>query len=107
MKYTHYAPKVKTVVAVDEIHAVNEYDKCVLEGGKPVLVFRDIYGNAFGDRNVIDLGKTAEDYARNIYSVLRSAEEEYDEIIIEELHGKGMEFSVMNRVYKSAGNKLV
>ena len=107
MKYTHYAPKVKTVVAVDENHAIAEYDKCVLEGGKPVLVFRDIYGNTFGDRKVIDLGKTAEDYARNIYSVLRSAEEEYDEIIIEELHGKGMEFSVMNRVYKSAGNKLV
>lgn len=107
MKYTHYAPKVHTVVAVSVASAIAEYDKCVKNGGKPVLVYRGIYGDDLGDRNVIDLGRTPEDYARSIYSALRDAEEKYDEIIIEELHGKGMEFSVMNRVYKSAGNKLV
>lgn len=107
MKYTHYAPKVHTVVAVSLENAIAEYDKCKGEGGKPVLVYRGIYGDKIEDRNLIDLGRTTEDYARNIYSALRDAEEKYDEIIIEELHGKGMEFSVMNRVYKSAGNKLV
>ncbi len=107
MKYTHYAPKVTTVVAVNVDHAVEEYDKCVRNGGNPVLVYRDVYRDKTGDRKVIDLGITAEDYARNIYSALRRAEEVYDEIIIEELHGGGMEYSVMNRVYKSAGDKLV
>lgn len=107
MKYTHYAPKVKTVVALDHKHAVTEYDKCLENGGNPVLVYRGIFKDILGERNLIDLGRTPEDYARNIYSALRTAEEKYDEIIIEELHGKGIEFSVMNRVYKSAGNKLV
>ena len=107
MKYTHYAPKVHTVVAVSLESAVSEYDRCKNAGGNPVLVYRDIYGEALRDKNIIDLGRTPEDYARNIYSALRDAEEKYDEIIIEELHGKGMEFSVMNRVYKSAGNKMV
>ena len=106
MKYTHYAPKVHTVVATSHESAIKEYDNSVKAGGNPVLVYRGIY-DVLGDRNLIDLGRTPEDYARNIYSALRDAEEKYDEIIIEELHGKGIEFSVMNRVYKSAGNKLV
>ena len=106
MKYTHYAPKVHTVVATSHESAIKEYDNSVKAGGNPVLVYRGIY-DVFGNRNLIDLGRTSEDYARNIYSALRDAEEKYDEIIIEELHGKGIEFSVMNRVYKSAGNKLV
>ena len=107
MKYTHYAPKVKTVVAVSPQHAVEEYDKCVKEGGNPVLVYRNIYKDVTGDRRVIDLGVSPEDYARNIYSALREGEQIADEIIIEELHGGGIEYSVMNRVYKSAGDKLV
>ncbi len=107
MKYTHYAPKVDTVVAVDVHHGMAEYDRCVAEGGKPVLVFRNAYRDVIGNREIIDLGTTADDYARNIYSALREAEERFDEIIIEELHGGGIEYSVMNRVYKSAGDKLV
>ena len=106
MKYTHYAPKVPTVVATTIEHAVAEYDKTISEGGNPVLVYRGIYESIDG-RNLIDLGVTAEDYARNVYSALREAEINFDQIIIEELHGGGIEYSVMNRVYKSAGNKLV
>ena len=106
MKYTHYAPKVLTVVARSVDSALSEYNKSVAEGGNPVLVYRNIYDELRG-KSLIDLGKTPEDYARNIYSALRSAEDKYDEIIIEELHGQGIEFSVMNRVYKSAGNKMV
>ena len=106
MKYTHYAPKVLTVVARSVDSALSEYNKRIAEGGNPVLVYRNIYDELSG-KSLIDLGKTPEDYARNIYSALRSAEDKYDEIIIEELHGQGIEFSVMNRVYKSAGNKMV
>ncbi len=107
MKYTHYAPKVETVVAENVDHAVAEYDKSVGEGKNPVLVFRDVYRDKTGDRNIIDLGITADDYARNIYSALRKAENIYDKIIVEELHGNGMEFSVMNRVLKAASNVIV
>ena len=106
MKYTHYAPKVPTVVATTIEHAVAEYDKTISEGGNPVLVYRGIYESIDG-RNLIDLGVTAEDYARNVYSALREAEINFDQIIIEELHGGGIEYSVMNRVYKSAGEKTV
>ncbi len=107
MKYTHYAPKVDTVTAVNIDHAVNEYDKQASLGKNPVIVARDIYRDTLKDRNLISLGITVEDYTRNIYSALHTAEKEYDYIIVEELHGSGLEASVMNRVTKAAGGKEV
>lgn len=107
MKYTHYAPKVDTVTAVNIDHAVNEYDKQASLGKNPVIVARDIYRDIVKDRNLISLGVTVEDYTRNIYSALHTAEKEYDYIIVEELHGSGLEASVMNRVTKAAGGKEV
>lgn len=107
MKYTHYAPKVDTVTAVNIDHAVNEYDKQASLGKNPVIVARDIYRDTLKDRNLISLGVTVEDYTRNIYSALHTAEKDYDYIIVEELHGSGLEASVMNRVTKAAGGKEV
>lgn len=107
MKYTHYAPKVDTVTAINIDHAVNEYDKQASLGKNPVIVARDIYRDTVKDRNLISLGVTVEDYTRNIYSALHTAEKEYDYIIVEELHGSGLEASVMNRVTKAAGGKEV
>lgn len=107
MKYTHYAPKVDTVTAVNIDHAVNEYDKQASLGKNPVIVARDIYRDTVKDRNLISLGVTVEDYTRNIYSALHTAEKDYDYIIVEELHGSGLEASVMNRVTKAAGGKEV
>ncbi|MDE7372896.1 MAG: hypothetical protein K2N18_02425, partial [Clostridia bacterium] len=43
----------------------------------------------------------------NIYNALHIAEKEYGYIIIEELHGAGLEQSVMNRALKAAGGKRV
>ena len=107
MKYTHYAPKVETVCAASIDSAVAHYDKVAGDGKKPVIVARDIYRDKVGDRAQISLGITAGDYTHNIYNALHVAEKEYDYIIIEELHGDGLEASVMNRVEKAAGGKHV
>lgn len=107
MKYTHYAPKVDTVTAIDMNHAITEYDLEAQKGKKPVIVARDIYSDIIGNRAQISLGKTVEDYTRNIYSALHIAEKQYDFIIVEQLHGDGLEASVMNRVTKAAGGKSV
>lgn len=107
MKYTHYAPKVDTVTALNIEHAVSEYDKQAASGKRPVIVARDIYRDVVKDREQISLGVTVEDYTRNIYSALHIAEKEYDYIIVEELEGDGLEASVMNRVTKAAGGKEV
>ncbi len=107
MKYTHYAPKVPAVLAENIEHAITEYDRAKSEGKSPVLVFRDIYRDQTGNREIIDLGITADDYTRNIYSAMRKAENAYDELIIEELKGGGIAFSVMNRVKKATGGQTV
>ena len=107
MKYTHYAPKVPTVCAESIDHAIAEYDKAKAEGLNPVIVARDIYRDKVDEREQISLGVTVEDYARNIYSALHVAEEKADYIIVEELEGKGLEASIMNRVNKAAGGKRV
>ncbi len=107
MKYTHYAPKVETVTAVNIEHAVSEYDRQVSLGKLPVIVARDIYRDVVKEREQISLGVTVEDYTRNIYSALHVAEKAYDFIIVEELKGEGLEASVMNRVTKAAGGKEV
>lgn len=107
MKYTHYAPKVKTVCATSIDHAVKEYDRMLKNGMHPVIVARDIYRDKVEEREQISLGVTVEDYARNIYSALHEAEERFDYIIVEELGNKGLEASVMNRVEKAAGGNKV
>ena len=107
MKYTHYAPKVDTVTALNIEHAVNEYDRQVALGKHPVIVARDIYRDVVKEREQISLGVTIEDYTRNIYSALHTAEKQYDFIIVEKLKGDGLEASVMNRVTKAAGGKEV
>lgn len=107
MKYTHYAPKVETVVARSAKSAAEEYDRAEREGLKPVLVIRDIYRDTIGDRRVISLGVSEKDYMRNVYSALREAEKSFGYIIIDELKGDGIAASVMNRVNKAAGGKQV
>ena len=107
MKYTHYAPIKETVSAKSIDSAVSEYDRVRGDGKRPVIVARDIYRDKVQDRAQISLGITAEDYTRNIYNALHEAEKSYDYIIIEELHGGGLETSVMNRVTKAAGGKSV
>lgn len=107
MKYTHYAPKVKTVCAQNIDHAVNEYDRVKSEGLRPVIVARDIYRDKVEEREQISLGVTVEDYSRNIYAALHTAEDNFDYIIVEELENKGLGGSIMNRVEKAAGGNRV
>lgn len=105
MKYKHYAPVVPLILADGVDSAIQEYDRAERDGLRAVLVFRDIYRDKTQERAVIDLGITADDYARNIYATLRLAETQYDEIIVESLKGGGIAASVMNRVVKAAANE--
>ncbi len=107
MKYAHYCPDAETVTAADIAHAVQAYDAAISSGRRPVIVARDIYRDSVGERAQISLGVTDDDYARNIYAALRAAEKSYDYIIVEELAGSDLSYSVMNRVFKAAGGKRV
>ncbi len=107
MKYTHYAPKVYTVVAKTRESMLAEYDRAVTEGKNPVMILRTTDEKVVKERHHIFLGKKPSDVSKNIYAAMLAAEKVFDEIIIENFGEKGLLGSVMNRVEKSAGHKEV
>lgn len=107
MKYRHYAPTAEAYAALTAESAAAFYDRCAAEGKSPVLLFRDIYPDILGERALVSLGRSVDDFMHNVYSALRTAEKEHDVIILETLAGEGRAASVMNRVMKAVGGKTV
>ena len=107
MKYTHYAPKVPTVIAKTFESGISEYDRAAKEGKRPVLILKNRKESELCGRKVIFVGKTAKEVSKNIYASMLNAEKTFDEIIIEHFGYDGLFGSVMNRVEKSASNKEV
>ena len=107
MKYTHYAPKVYTVLAKTKESMLAEYDRAVTENKNPVMILRTTDDQRVKDRHHVFLGKKPSDVSKNIYAAMLAAEKVFDEIIIENFGEKGLLGSVMNRVEKSAGHKEV
>ncbi|HPD02097.1 MAG TPA: L-threonylcarbamoyladenylate synthase [Eubacteriales bacterium] len=99
MKYRHYAPYSTAVLAADLESAMTFYDKKVAEGKKPVILLKT--GESAGARQVIYLGKDGAEAAKNIYAALRTAEAEFDFIIIEKPEGSGIGEAILNRLYKA------
>lgn len=107
MKYEHYAPTVPAYAAFDEGKAFARYDEEKAAGGNPVLIMRECHRAAAGDRNFISLGDTAEECMHSVYAALREAEKRFGFVIVEGLSGDGAVQSVMNRIMKSVGGKVL
>lgn len=107
MKYKHYAPACETVVAKDAKSAIKAYDESLSKGGRPVIIAGSLTCNRLGERTHIDVGASEKEICRNIYAALHRAEKIADFIVCEHFGEKGICGSVMNRVMKSAGGKVV
>lgn len=107
MKYKHYSPSCETVVAKDVGSAVKAYDDAEEKGLKPVIIARSSTAEKLGGRTHIDLGSSDAEVCRNIYAALHRAEKIAGFIVCEHFGEKGVCGSVMNRVMKSAGGKIV
>lgn len=109
MKYKHYAPLVETVIgdgvtALEEIYK-NNTDK------EPVIICYEktaeiLRKNKDLNYNIISLGNSDKIVAKKIFSTMRYAEKKYRMIIIEYFKETKLAESVMNRILKSAGNKV-
>lgn len=107
MKYTHYAPIVPCYLFKDVIKAKVAIDNWKEEGKKIAVLVREANICNFEENEVVSMGKTSEDIARNIFRLLRECEKYSDVIIIEGLKEEGLEASVMNRLLKSCGGKIL
>jgi len=104
MKYKHYAPLVKCVMAKDIESAIKAYDLALNEN--PVIVGRKKYIEQCGTENVISLGTSLDDAEKYYFLALREAEQRYSYIIIERFEEEES-LAIMNRIHKSTGGKIV
>ena len=106
MKYKHYAPRCKAVLASTPEKAIELYDNAVKDGLSPEILALTEHIAIYGNRKLIDLGGDEYAVARHIYNALHVAENDADFIIIDNLTGGGVYDSVMNRVMKAVAGKV-
>ncbi|MGI6213084.1 MAG: L-threonylcarbamoyladenylate synthase [Christensenellales bacterium] len=98
MKYRHYAPLVKTLLADTPARAIalrNSYTE-----GRAVILGSSRFIEKCGEG--ISLGSTSGEIAQNLYAALRKAEKEYDCLIIEKLPESEENTALLNRILKAA-----
>ena len=104
MKYKHYSPNCKTMLFTygDIEKAVKIYREEEEKGVKAYLLCDDATANNAKVKNVLNLGKSEEEIASNLYSKLREGEKIADLIIaVAPEKQDGVMVGVMNRLTKA------
>lgn len=104
MKYKHYSPQVETVCVISK-EAVEKIKK--EQRKKITLIGTTNFVKDIKDINIINIGNTDKDIAKNIYKALHVAEKTSELILVEFFKGSQIKDSVMNRVIKAAGYKII
>lgn len=107
MKYKHYATSVPMVIAESIESLINEYDLRAEEGLDVVALVRAEQVASIEGRRCIDIGANDTEVCKNIYKVMRDVEKVSEYIICIYLGNEGVCSSVMNRLIKSVGGKVV
>jgi len=106
VKYTHYKPKCDTALySEDQLdNLIKRYREEIEKGRTPYVMCLKHVAEKIGDVNILDLGKTAEDAASNLYLRLLEGERIADIILAVAMPDeKGVNMGVMNRLRKSCG----
>ena len=86
----------------------SKYDELVSEGKKPVIMCLEDNKNSYGDRKTVSVGSSYEDYAHNLFAVLRNAESErYDAVIAEGVKSDGIGASLIARLIKVSNGQII
>ncbi len=106
MKYKHYSPDASVILALygEEMREkiIAAYDN--INGKKVILSLTGGYGN----RNVINVGASVEEYAHNIFAYFRKLDEEgYEYIFCEGVLEAGVGAGLMNRLVKASGGNII
>ena len=107
VKYKHYAPSCEMVLNTDgDVQKiVNFYDSQTAQGKRVVILAQQT--NAFGSRSVMQLGQTDQDVAQGLFRNLRQCEKCFDLIIASYTSTTELADSILNRLTKSAGQKIL
>lgn len=112
MKYKHYAPDADVFFSAyyegmtETICA--KYDEAVAAGKKPVILCLAGNAAAYGARDRYSMGRDYESYAHNLFADLRRADRDgYDVVLAEGVAPGGIGASLINRLLKSSGGKII
>ena len=106
MKYKHYSPKCQTVLFNfdNKAEAFKYYHEKISAGVAAYLMCDDSVVQEFDGKNILNLGKTENEIAANLYDKLREGERVADLIIaIAPKKHDGVMVGVMNRMKKAFG----
>ena len=107
VKYKHYAPRCEMVLNLDgDVQKITNYYDSQASLGKQVVILAQ-QTNLFGNRNVLPLGQTDQDVAQGLFSNLRKCEKHYDLIVASYTSTTELAQSILNRLTKSAGQKIL
>lgn len=109
MKYKHYAPDADVTVVEGEKDAVQKKIRELLyENRNTVTGVLTMYESAYDDAVIISAGKTNREYAKNLFAALRKFDDLGVKVVFAEFCDRdGYGLAVKNRLYKSAGNKII
>ncbi len=112
MKYRHYSPRAEVFLSAYYSHMVNgickKYDELISVGRNPVILA--IKGNVaqYLNRNVKCVGETYQEYAHNLFRLLRECDDEgYNAVIAEGVTGEGIGAAIINRLIKASGGQII
>lgn len=107
MKYRHYAPICEMVISDKPEKAIAKYNEKLAQGNKPIILCSGKNKEYYNGYSFMSLGDNDDEIMRNVYSLLHECEKHSDYIICEDLGNQGKCGSVMNRLMKSAGGKVL
>ncbi len=106
VKYRHYRPKCDTALyEFDQLDQVlSHYERAIDSGLTPYIMCSTDVAENFKGKNILDLGKTEEEIASNLYDKLLLGEKVADLIIaIAMPNDLNVNMGIMNRLRKSCG----
>ncbi len=107
VKYKHYAPSCEMVLNTDgDVQKVIDYYDNQVSLGKRVVILAQ-QTHLYGSRNVMPLGQTDSDVAQGLFANLRQCEKANDVIIATYSSDTELAQSILNRLTKSAGQKIL
>ena len=109
LKHKHYAPRAQVRVVLGEDGPRRAYILSAARGAeKPCVLCLEGHRALYEGLDVLSAGQTPEDYAHNLFSALRAADEQgYTHIYAEGLSTAGVGLAVMNRVERAAGFHII
>ncbi|WP_461865079.1 L-threonylcarbamoyladenylate synthase [Thermococcus sp.] len=110
MKYRHYAPNARVIVVEGRENRVHEkIIELIDEYRRKGLRVGVMATGRFYDADAwVDLGRSEEEVARNLFKALRELDKEnVDVILAEGIEERGLGLAVMNRLKKAAGYKTI